>query len=213
MADRKPASHRTRQELEDFVNGRLGGPEGRSDLVRTAARLVIQEALEEEARDALGRDYYEHGVEEGRGYRNGTRVSRIKTAEGAIEYGAPQIAGRDEPFRSEIRQHVKGRMAELERLAVEMLSRGCFTRDVDDAFTGEDGKLLLSRTAVEQLAERLWEDYTEFSARDLSEFDVFYLFVDGVAERLHPGQMREPALAAWGFTSEGKKVLLGLMAG
>ncbi len=63
------------------------------------------------------------------------------------------------------------------------------------------------------LAERLWEDYTEFPARDLSELDVAYLFVDGVAERLHPSQKREPTPTAWDFTSEGKKVLLGLMVG
>jgi hypothetical protein len=32
-------------------------------------------------------------------------VGRLKTAEGFIEYSAPQIAGRDEPFRSAIREH------------------------------------------------------------------------------------------------------------
>ncbi len=53
-----------------------------------------------------------------------------------------------------------------------MLARGCSTRDVEDAFTGEAGKLLLSWTAVSQLAEPLWEDCTEFSARGLGEFDV-----------------------------------------
>ncbi len=35
--------------------------------------------------DAVGRDYYEHGAQPGQ------------------EYSAPQIAGRDEPFRSAIR--------------------------------------------------------------------------------------------------------------
>ena len=36
--------------------------------------------LEAEARDTLGRDYYERGAEEGRGYRNGNRTGRLKTA-------------------------------------------------------------------------------------------------------------------------------------
>lgn len=36
---------------------------------------------------------------------------------------------------------------------------------------------------------------------------------DGVAERIRPGQKREPVLVAWGFTAEGRKVLLRLMAG
>ena len=37
---------------------------------------------------------------------------------------APQIAGRDEPFRSAIREHLKGHTQGLEDLAVEMLARG-----------------------------------------------------------------------------------------
>ena len=56
-------------------------------------------------------------------------------------------------------------------------------------------------------------DYQEFATRDISEYDIAYLFVDGIAERIRPGQRREPVLAAWGFTSTGAKVLLHLMAG
>jgi transposase-like protein len=71
----------------------------------------------------------------------------------------------------------------------------------------------LSRTAVSEIGERLWADYQEFATRDLSEYDIAYLFIDGIAERIRPGSRREPVLAAWGFTTEGKKVLLHLMAG
>ena len=52
-----------------------------------------------------------------------------------------------------------------------------------------------------------------FAQRDLSEYEISYLFVDGIAERLRPGAKREPVLAAWGFTVEGRRVLLHLMAG
>ena len=86
-------------------------------------------------------------------------------------------------------------------------------RDIEDAFRDESGSLLLSRTAVSEIGERLWEDHLEFSKRDLGKHDVAYLFVDGIAERIRPGQRREPVLAAWGVTSRGRKVLLGLMAG
>ena len=71
-------------------------------------RLIVEEALEGEAGDALGRDYYEHGAQPGQGYRNGYRTGRLKTAEGLMEYSAPQIAGREEPFHSAIREHLKG---------------------------------------------------------------------------------------------------------
>lgn len=52
-----------------------------------------------------------------------------------------------------------------------------------------------------------------FASSDLSEYDVAYLFVDGIAERIRPGQRREPVLAAWGFSATGSRVLLHLMAG
>lgn len=213
MNRRIPASMRTRESLSALIEGRLSSADARSQLVKRATRLILEEALEAEARDALGRDDYEHGAEEGRGYRNGHRLGRLKTAEGAIEFSTPQIAGREEPFRSEIRQHAKGRTEGLEDLAVEMLARGLSVRDIEDAFRADDGRLLLSRTAVSELGEQLWRDCQDFAARDLSEHEIVHLFVDGIAERIRPGQRREPVMAAWGFTATGLRVLLQLMAG
>jgi putative transposase len=66
---------------------------------------------------------------------------------------------------------------------------------------------------VSEITERLWAEYEVFASRDLSEFEVVYLFVDGIAERLHLGQPREAVLAAWGILADGKKVLLHLAPG
>ena len=213
MQRRLPGFMRTRHELSDLIEGKLSSPDARGQLVDLAARLIVEEALEAETKDRLGRDYYEHGGDPGRGHRNGNRTGRLRTAEGAIEYTAPQVASGEEPFRSRVRSDLKGNTERLERLATELLARGLSVRDVEDAFRDESGSLLLSRTAVSEIGERLWEDYLEFSKRDLGEHDVAYLFVDGIAERIRPGQRREPVLAAWGITSRGRKVLLGLMAG
>jgi transposase-like protein len=213
MSRRIPASVSTREALHDLIEGRLSSGSGRSELVRLATRLIVEEGLEGEVRDAVGREYYEHGAAPDGGYRNGVRRGRLKTAEGIIDYSAPQVAGVAAPFRSELRAHLKGNSEALEDLAIEMLARGLSVRDIEDAFKDETGRLLLSRTAVSELGERLWSDYQEFASRDLSEYDIVYLFVDGIAERIRPGQRREPVLAAWGFTAEGRKVLLHLMAG
>jgi putative transposase len=213
MATRLPASQRTREELTALIEGRLSTASAKDELVKLAARLIVEEALEGEAGDAVGREYYEHGARPGQGYRNGYRTGRLKTAEGLMEYSAPQIAGRDEPFRSVLREHLKGHTQGLEDLAKEMLARGLSVRDIEDAFKDENGRLLLSRTAVSQLGERLWEGYQAFAWRDLSEYDISYLSIEGIAERLRPGAKREPVLAAWGFTVEGRRVLLHLMAG
>ena len=211
--ERIPASERTREKLRAVMEGRSEIDDGRSELVRLAARLIIEEALEGEAKDALGRDYYARGATPGAGYRNGYRPGRVKSAEGAIDYSAPQIADRSEPFRSRIRETVRGRTEELEALAVEMYARGLSTRDIEAVFADSDGRSLLSRTAVSEVTERLWAEYEAFAGRDLSEFEITYLFVDGIAERLHLGQPREAVLAAWGILADGKKALLHLAPG
>jgi transposase len=41
-----------------LIEGRLASPAGRSELVELATRLIVEEALEGEVRDALNRDYY-----------------------------------------------------------------------------------------------------------------------------------------------------------
>jgi transposase-like protein len=84
MATRVPAAERTREELRDLIEGRLASSDARSALLTLATRLIVEEALEAEVADALGRGYYEHGAAAGAGYRNGYRTGRLKTAEGPI---------------------------------------------------------------------------------------------------------------------------------
>jgi len=94
-----------------------------------------------------------------------------------------------------------------------MYARGLSTRDIEALFADGAGKSLLSRTAVSEITDRLWAEYEGFAGRDLAEFAVVYLFVDGIAERLHLGQPREAVLAAWGLLADGKKALLHLAPG
>lgn len=124
---RVPASETTRKRIEAVVSGE-GGSVDKSDLVRAAARRLGEAVLEEEVGDALGRDFYQHGAMAGSGYRNGYRLGRSKTAEGAIAYAVPQVADRAGPFRSKIRALFGGCSEELERLVIEMHAGGLSTR-------------------------------------------------------------------------------------
>jgi putative transposase len=74
----------------------------------------------------------------------------MPSAEGAIEYSAPQIADREEPFRSHIREVVRGRTEELEALAVEMYARGLATRDIEAVFADVNGGSLLRSEITER---------------------------------------------------------------
>ena len=210
MRSRVPASQRTSQRIEQRMNALEASDESAS-FSQLGLRKGIEELLEAEVSDRLGRGYYERGS--GSGHRNGYRIGRLKTAEGEVEYEVPQVRGLEEPFRSRIRPELGKRTEALEALAVERYARGLSTRDIEAAVCDEHGRSLLSRTAVSQVTERLWSEYEAFASRDLSEYEIAYLFSDGIAERLHGGQRREAVLCAWGITVEGQKVLLHLSPG
>ena len=50
--------------------------------------------------------------------------------------------------------------------------RGLSTRDIEAAFTDEDGVCLLSRSGVSEVTEVLWEEYEAFQQRDLRDIPV-----------------------------------------
>jgi putative transposase len=214
---RVPPSEQIRQEISSLLSeGRKGDGNLLTELVTKAVQRVLQEALEQELTDHLGRDHYQRRCieEPHRGYRNGYEPKRVKTAEGEIQVKVPQVRENLEPFNSRILPQAKGLTPSLERLVQEMYARGLSTRDIEDLFQDAQGQPLLSRTAVSEMTEALWEEYESFCQRDLSGFEVVYLFLDAVYEsmRFYRGP-KEGLLAAWGITRDGHRVLLHLMLG
>jgi transposase-like protein len=204
-----------REELERLLAGGVDRETNIvSALVDTVTRLVVQELLEGEQADALeGRGRYERRGEGRGGLRNGYEPGRIRTAEGAIGVQVPQIRGAGEPYRSVLMGFLEGNTDVLDRLVTEMYARGLSTRDIEDAFRDATGELLISKSAVSEITDRLWEDYEAFCARDLSEIDVEYLFVDAIFESLRRQGAKEALLAAWCIAADGRKHLLHLAVG
>ncbi|HEY6319242.1 MAG TPA: IS256 family transposase [Acidimicrobiia bacterium] len=204
-----------REDLNRLLSG--GVDEGSniiSTLVDTVTRLVVQELLEAEQGDYLGgRGRYERRHDDHRGSRNGYEPGRIRTAEGAIDVRVPQVRGAGETYRSSLMTFLEGNSDVLERLVTEMYARGLSTRDVEDAFRDATGELLISRSAVSEITDQLWEDYQAFCARDLSEIGVEYFFCDAIFESLRRQGAKEALLVAWCIDSEGRKHLLGLAVG
>jgi putative transposase len=221
LARKVAPSQMVREQLEHTL---CGGVEAESNLLFTLAQLgmkhLVQQALEQEQQDYLGRDRYERRSEKsasGRGYRNGYEEAGLSTAEGKACVRAPQVRGVShdgEPYRSGLMEFLQNNSEALERLVTEMYARGLSTRDVEDCFKDlSTGKPLLSRTAVSEITDQLWEDYRTFCERDLSGIEVQYLFVDAVYESLRRYGAKEGIFCAWAITTEGSKVLLHLAVG
>jgi putative transposase len=185
-----------------------------SAFVEAVAELVVQELVEGEQVDYLGgRGRYERREDGQVGSRNGYEPRRIRTAEGLIDVAVPQVRGTDAPFCSSLLSFLEGNSEVLDRLVTEMYARGLSTRDVEDAFTDATGQLLISKSAVSEITDRLWEDYQGFITRDLSEISVEYLFVDAIFEALRRHGAKEALLVAWCIDCHGRKHLLHLAVG
>jgi transposase-like protein len=95
-----------------------------------------------------------------------------------------------------------------------MYARGLSTRDIEDTLIEATGELILSKTSVSQITEILYQEFESFQSRDLSEFDLEYLFIDALYESIRARfGVKEAVLCAWGITRSGEKVMLHLGLG
>ena len=181
MGRRIASRERLDQELQAFLaEGICDSEQPVSMFMRLAVQKVVQQAIEQEVTDFLGRDRYERGGEVN-GYRNGYKPGWMRSAEGEIPLEIPQVRASEVAYQSKLLQFLRGNRDVLEYLVTQMYSRGLSTRDVEDTFRDPyTGDMLLSRSAVSEITDSLWGDYQHFCQRDLSEFEVEYLFVDAI---------------------------------
>lgn len=101
----------------------------------------------------------------------------------------------------------------LEALVNDMYARGLSTCDIEDAFRDSTGELLISKSAVSEITDRLWKDYQAFTTRYLSGIEVGYIFVDARFEWLRRHGAKEALLVGLCIASDGRKHLLHLAVG
>lgn len=201
--------------LAEELRQRNDVPDLLGELVRLGGRRMIQELLEGEVTERLGRERYERRGEGPRGYRNGYKTRTLRTAEGVIEVDVPQVRDTEEVLRLAVWEALRRRTDVLDRLVVEMYTRGLSTRDIEDALReATGGESVLARSTVSRISDALWEDYEAFSQRDLSGLDIVYLFADAVYESLRQqAGLKEGILVTWGIQGDGSKVLIHLSLG
>jgi transposase-like protein len=177
--------------------------------VQLATERVLQETLEQEQAEVLGRGRYERQAA-ARGYRHGYEDGTLRTAEGVLRVKVPQVRGLEEPYRSQVWTHVAQTSDRLKTLIVEMFVGGMSQRDIEAALEKALGQFVLSKSAISTMTDTLSQEYEAFRTRDLSGYDVAYLFLDTVYAPLRRWGSQTGVMCVWGICVDGRKVLLTL---
>ncbi len=186
------------------------------DVARLGARLLIQTAVEAEVDEFLGRARYERrtDVPDARpGSRNGFCPTTVKTTTGPVTVARPKLRGTEDKFVSRLFGTAVTKTNALETLVIAGFVRGLSVRDVEATLADALGpQASLSKSTVSRVCQVIAEQFNTWRIRRLDELELDYLFLDGSHFKMHQGTRAEPVLAAWGITTAGKPVLVGLEA-
>ena len=207
-------SERFRRELDEVIGGIDADGDPLETIGRLGARLILQQALEDELSEFLGRARYER-VGKPLSHRNGYERRTVRTTAGPLELERPRVRDASKlGFESELLGRGVARTHALEALIVCSFLRGLSVRDVEDALEETFGEQLVSKSTASRICMQTRERYRAWCERSLSEHDLVYCFLDAIYLKLRPeDEPAEGVLVAWGITLEGRKVLLGLQLG
>jgi len=200
---------------QDLFKGLRSGGDPLGEAARRGAQMILQRVMEWEVEDFLGRGRYERSQDGAlRGYRNGYEPKKVHMAEGSIELQAPQVRDALEPFESAWLAAIGKRSSRLLELVPMLYVKGMSQRDIEGALVEALGVEATGRSVINEVCRTLRGDFERWQDRDLSEFHVLYLFLDGIYMKLRPEDKRKVAvLCAYGMLWDGRKVLLHMAVG
>ena len=173
-------SGRLCRELEELVAG-VGDEDDPIEAIgRLGARLILQQALEEELSEFLGRERYERrGVPVS--YRNGYERVTVKTTAGPLELERPRLRNAAAlGFASEIVGKGVARTHALEALVVCSFLRGLSVRDIEAALEEAFDAPVVSKSTVARICQDTKARYRAWCGRRLDEHELVYCFLDAI---------------------------------
>ena len=135
----------------------------------------------------------------------------VKTTAGPVTLARPKVRGTSERFASQLFGTGVSKTNALETLVIASFVRGLSTRDVEAALAEALGEsATVSRSSVSRVCADLKTQYDAWRTSRLGEVELDYLFLDASHLEYHANASAEPVLAAWGITTDGRPVFVGL---
>lgn len=191
--------------------------EGLDAWVRDQVRQFIQQALEDEVLEVLGRrkSVRRAPVDAAPGYRNGYGTPRKLTLScGTITVQRPRVRDLAERFESRVLPLFKRKSKAVGDLLPELYLHGLAQGDFELALRGLLGDgAPLSGSTVARLTEKWQADLAEWQTRRLDDVEVVYLWVDGIYVKAGLEREKAALLVVLGAVSDGRKVVLAVTPG
>jgi transposase-like protein len=186
-------------------------------MVREQAQEFIQQILEEEVTELLGRGKSERreGVDAPVGYRNGFGKPRHLTmSSGTITLRRPRVRDLDERFESRVLPLFARRTKEVGALIPELYLHGLAEGDFDLALRGLLGEdAPLSKPTIRRLKAVWAEEFEAWNRRPLEGREVVYVWVDGIYVKAGLERDKAALLVVIGAMSDGTKEVLTVTSG
>jgi len=189
--------------------------------VEEFARLKIQgwlqELLEEEVTELLGRGHYERGatVDAAAGWRNGYgKPRKLSMTAGTLTVRRPRVRGLEERFESRLLPLLVRRTKEVGDLLPELYLHGLSQGDFELALRGLLGEgAPLSPSSIARLREKWQLEYEEWMRRPLHDRELVYAWMDGVYVKAGLEKEKAALLVVIGAMSDGSKEVLAVVPG
>ena len=191
------------EQLEDWVRGQL--------------QRLIQELLEEEVTEFLGRarSARRSDRDNDAGYRNGyTPPRKLTLSSGTIQLRRPRVRNTEERFESRLLPLFVNRTNKVAELIPQLYLHGLSEGDFDLAVRGLLGEEApVSASTVARLKDKWNGELAEWCARPLDDLEVVYMWVDGVYVKAGLEREKAAILVVMAALIDGSKVVISAVPG
>jgi putative transposase len=186
-------------------------------LVREKAQEFVQQILEEEVTEILGRGKSERkaAVDPTPGYRNGYgKPRRLAMSSGTITLRRPRVRGLEERFESRVLPLFARRTKEVGELIPELYLHGLSEGDFELALRGLLGEgAPLSKASIRRLRAVWTAQYAAWATRSLADREVVYVWADGIYVKAGLERDKAALLVVMGAMRDGTKEVLAVTSG
>ena len=184
---------------------------GKDGLVQRLIKDVLENILEVEMGEHLGRDKYDRQTDidqDDRNYRNGYSKKTLRSSFGDVDLDVPR--DRKAEFEPQIIKKYETVCNELDKKIISLYAKGMSTRDIQAEVEDLYG-ITLSPSMISKITDKVIATATEWQNRMLDEiYQKVYLDAMYFTVRSNEKKVNKAVYICLGYTLEGYKDILGI---